>query len=260
MQHPAAGKGTCKPGRTEISKVNADHIKVESPVALGLVLLAIVSVLVLLGLAHRVLDRMYLSDRGALLFLGGMVVGSFIEIPITRGNVPVSLNVGGALLPAGLAAYVLSRAGTAWEKWRAVLATVVTAGIIYALSKLINFGEKEMLLDPLYIWVIVAGVVAYVVGRSRRTAFISATLGLILMDLIHVVETASTRSGAATRIGGAGAFDGIVLAGLLAVLLTEIFGEARERLGGGPHDDASRPAGLRREEIVDRLKDDEERG
>ncbi|MGE5550949.1 MAG: DUF1614 domain-containing protein [Bacteroidota bacterium] len=227
--------------------------------SLGLVLLAIVSVLVLLGLAQRVLDRMYLSDWGALLFLGGMVVGSFIEIPISRGSVPVSVNVGGALFPAGLAAYVLSRAGTPWEKWRAVLASAVTAGIIYALSKLINFGEKEMYLDPLYLWAAVAGVVAYLVGRSRRTAFISATLGLILMDLIHIVEAAAARSGAATRIGGAGAFDSIVLAGLLAVLLAEIFGETREKLGGGPHDDASRPAGLRREEIVERLEDDEER-
>ena len=48
-----------------------------------------------------------------------------------------------------------------------------------------------------------------------------------------------------------------MLAGFLAVVLTEIFGEARERLAGGPHDDPGRPAGLRREEIVERLRDDE---
>ena len=87
--------------------------------ALGLVLLAVVSVLVLLGLAHRVLDRMYLSDGGALLFLGGMIAGSFVDIPFSRGVNPITLNVGGAILPVGLAVYVLARAGTAWEKWRA---------------------------------------------------------------------------------------------------------------------------------------------
>ncbi|MGE5598402.1 MAG: DUF1614 domain-containing protein [Bacteroidota bacterium] len=222
---------------------------------LGLVLLGIVSVLVLLGAAHRVLDRMYLSDWGALLFLGGMIAGGFVEIPLTRGAAPVSVNVGGALLPAGLAVYVLARAGTAREKWRAILASLATTGVIYVLSKTVNFGEKQMPLDPVYLWALIAGTVAYLVGRSRRTAFISATLGLVFMDLVHVVESAVTRSGATTRIGGAGAFDGIVLAGLLAVFLAEIFGETRERLAGGPEDNPSRPAGLRREEIIERLED-----
>ena len=36
------------------------------------------------------------------------------------------------------------------------------------------------------------------------------------------------------HIGGAGIFDSIVLAGLVAVLLAEILGETRERLQGGP--------------------------
>ena len=123
-----------------------------------------------------------------------------------------------------------------------------------------NFGEKQMPIEPTYLWAIIAAVVAYLVGRSRRTAFISATLGLVLMDIVHLIETSVTGIRAATRIGGAGAFDTIVLAGLLAVVLTEIFGETRERLTGGPHDDPSRPAGLRREEIIERLDDDEGKG
>ena len=47
--------------------------------------------------------------------------------------------------------------------------------------------------------------------------------------------TALTRGTAATvAIGGAGAFDAVVLAGVIAVTLAEIFGEGMERLGGGP--------------------------
>lgn len=230
------------------------------PVALGLVMLSVVSVLVLLGLAHRVLDRMYLSDGGALLFLAGMIVGSFIEIPLYRGTHPVSINVGGAILPLALAIYVLSRAGTAWEFGRALLAAAVTTGAIYLLSKYVNFGEKQMPLEPVYIWAAIAGIMSYLVGRSRRTAFISATLGLLLMDVIHIIETAAVGGRAQTRIGGAGAFDSIILAGILAVFLTEIFGETRERLGGGPADSPGRPAGLRRQEILDRLDDDRGKG
>jgi len=36
------------------------------------------------------------------------------------------------------------------------------------------------------------------------------------------------------HIGGAGAFDSIVIAGIIAVILSELIGEGRERLQGGP--------------------------
>lgn len=228
--------------------------------ALGLVLLAAVSVLILFGAAHRVLDRMYLSDGGALLFIVGMIVGSFIEIPLYRGVSRITLNLGGALLPLGLAVYVLARAGTAWERWRAVLAAIATTVAIYVLSKVMNFGEKQMFVEPLLLWAAIAAAFSYLVGRSRRTAFISATLSLIGLDIVHAIEAFATGNRAATRIGGGGGFDSIVLAGLLAVFLTEIFGEARERLGGGPADGPSRPAGLRREEVAQRLDDDRGEG
>ena len=214
---------------------------------LGLVLLAAVAVLILAGLAHRVLDRMHLSDGAALLFLAGMIAGSFVEIPLIGGAHPVTVNLGGAVLPAALAVYVLAKAGTAWERWRALIAAAVSATVIYLLGKYVNFGEKTMPLEPIYLWAIVAGAVSYLVGRSRRAAFVSATLALILLDLVHAVEAAHLRVGAATRIGGAGAFDGIVLAGLFAVLLAEIFGEARERLSGGPQGGPGRPPGLGQE-------------
>ena len=35
-------------------------------------------------------------------------------------------------------------------------------------------------------------------------------------------------------LGGAGIFDTVVIAGIVAVLLAELFGEIRERLHGGP--------------------------
>ncbi|MGQ9779476.1 MAG: DUF1614 domain-containing protein [Bacillota bacterium] len=212
--------------------------------ALGIVLLAVVAVLILAGLAHRVLDRMHLSDRAALVFLLGMIVGSFVEIPLVRGPNPVTVNLGGAVLPVALAVYVLVRAGTSWERWRAIIAVVVTTAVIYGLSKYVNFGEKTMPIEPIYLWAIVAAVISYLVGRSRRTAFVSATLSLVLLDLVHVAESAFLGLRAATRIGGAGGFDAIVLAGILAVVLAEVFGEARERLAGGPYGGPGRPPGL----------------
>jgi len=41
----------------------------------GIILLLIISILIFLGLAQRVLDRLGLTDRTALLFIAAMLVG-----------------------------------------------------------------------------------------------------------------------------------------------------------------------------------------
>jgi uncharacterized membrane protein len=203
----------------------------------GTIILVVLSILVYFGLAHRLLDRMRLSDKEALAILGALIVGSFIDIPLSRGNIQVSLNVGGALVPVGLAVYLLFRAGTTKEWGRALVATVATAGLIYFLGSFVMQGDPRdgmMLLDPLYVYPLVGGVVAYLIGRSRRAAFVAATLGVLSLDLIQLIWLSVTGIPGTVNIGGAGAFDSIVIAGLVAILLAELIGETRERLQGGP--------------------------
>lgn len=89
-------------------------------------------------------------------------------------------------------------------------------------------------LNSVYIYPIIAGVVAYVAGRSRRASFIAATLGIVSLDVINYIYLARTRLPGRVLIGGAGAFDTVVLSGIVAVLLAELIGESRERLQGGP--------------------------
>jgi uncharacterized membrane protein len=98
---------------------------------LGLIALLIVAALVYFGLAHRVLDRMRLTDKQALLFIGLMIVGSLVDIPILRNTVDLSINVGGALVPLALAIFLLVRADEPREKVRAVVAALVTAGVVW---------------------------------------------------------------------------------------------------------------------------------
>ncbi len=209
----------------------------------GVVLLIIVSALIFLGLAEQVLDRLYLSDKGGLLVIGAMVVGSFIDIPLWR-NPDVSLNVGGGIVPLALAVYVLTKAGSGKEWIRSIIGIVVTTGIIYGVSKLYKFDVNQGVIDPQYLWAIIAAVVAYVIGRSRRLAFIVSTLGLLFMDVARIIEVNRLNLNSPTRIGGAGAFDTIIVAGVLAVLLAEIVGESREALQGGPSSEG-KPEALR---------------
>lgn len=204
---------------------------------IGIIALIIVTVLIFFGLAHRVLDRLRISDKTAIAVLVAIIVGSFIDIPIAAGRINASINVGGGLIPVGLAFYILSRAGTAKEWLRALLATAVTAGVIYYIGSVFNEGDpgaKSYILDPIWVYPLVGGLVAYIAGRSRRSAFVAATLGVLSLDIINWVYLSVTGTPGRVSIGGAGAFDSIILAGIIAVLLAEIIGETRERLQGGP--------------------------
>lgn len=206
----------------------------------GIIVLFIVSIVIYFGLAQRVLDRMRLSDRAAFGIIALIVLGSFINIPLPAGRFDVSINVGGALVPIGVAIYLLVRAGTSKEWGRALVGAVITGAIIFGLGFLgrgdVEPGGRMLgILDALWFYPVVAGIIAYAAGRSRRSAFIAATLGLVLVDVAYLSWFASTGAPAGTvAIGGAGAFDGIVLAGIVAVLLAELIGETRERMQGGP--------------------------
>lgn len=213
---------------------------------IGTIALIIVAVLIYFGLAQRVLDRLRLSDRAALVLVGLMIVGSFIDIPIPMARGNAAINVGGGLVPIGIAVYLLSQAGTSMEWLRALAATVATAIGIYLLGMLV--GEPEsMVIDPLYIYPIVAGGIAYIVGRSRRSAFVAATLGLVLFDIFHFIRFTGAGLRTSVHIGGGGVFDAIVLSGIIAVLLAELVGESRERLQGGPESEG------RPKELIDGL-------
>ena len=68
-------------------------------VSVSLILLAAVSALVLFGVAQRVLDRMQLSDRAALLVAAAIFFGGLI--PDIRFGA-VSFNIGGFAVPLGV--------------------------------------------------------------------------------------------------------------------------------------------------------------
>ncbi|KNZ70934.1 hypothetical protein Tfer_0616 [Thermincola ferriacetica] len=203
---------------------------------IGVLILIVSSVLIYFGLAHRVLDRLRISDKTALAVIGAMIVGSFINIPIP-GAVPTSINVGGGLIPLGLCIYLLVKAGTSREWVRALVASVITGGALYYVFSIATRGAIEGslgFLNSVYIYPLIAGIIAYIAGRSRRAAFVAATLGVLSLDIINYFYLRTTGTPGRVFIGGAGAFDSIVLAGIVAVLLAELIGETRERLQGGP--------------------------
>jgi len=211
---------------------------------IGMILLLIVGVLIYFGLAQRILDRMRLTDKQALLFIAAMIVGSFVDFTIMRTPVEVSVNVGGALLPALLCLWLIVKADETGERVRAIFAALLVAATVMLGASYLPDEPETMYLDPKLIYGIAAGLIAYVAGRSRRSAFIGGVLGIILSDVLHMVNLVRSGLPGTTAMGGAGAFDVTIIAGLVGVMVAELIGETREKIQGGPVLGSHRPEGL----------------
>lgn len=199
----------------------------------GMILLVVVAVLILMGLGHRVLDRLRLSDKAAIAILIAIVV-STIFIPNIEITENVSFNVGGFIIPMGLAIYLFIKAETGKEKIRSIIGALGAGIAIYLVQRYVLPAEPEKLpIDPNYVYPVVGAIIAYALGRSRRGAFIAGVVGVVISDLIQLILNNINNIPAPTRFGGAGGVDTTVITGILAVIIAEIFGETRERLQGG---------------------------
>lgn len=206
--------------------------------SISLILLIIVSILVFFGVGQRVLDRLRLTDRQALFFVLILFVGGLLpDIPL--GN-QISVNVGGALVPIGICVYLLVKAGSTKEVVRALTASLLTAAAIYFLGRMLPDEPETAFMDFNYLYGLVAGVIAYLFGRSRRGAFVAGILGAVIADIWSAVEVWMQGVQQPLRLGGAGAMDVILLSGLVAVLLAELVGEVIERFSRGRNPDPDR--------------------
>lgn len=199
--------------------------------SVGTILLLIAGLLVLFGAGQRVLDRMRLTDRQAILFIAAIIAGGFLpDIAVTED---FAFNVGGALIPLALCVWLFFKADTAAERVRSLLAPIVTAVAVYALGRVLPDEPENMMIDPNYIYGVAAGVIAYLFGRSRRCAFIAGVVGVMLSNVAAWLTVRASGVSQRLVLGGAGAYDVIVISGLLSVLLAELIGELAERAARG---------------------------
>lgn len=215
--------------------------------SIGMILLTVLALLILFGVGERVLDRMHLTDRQALFMVAAIFVGGWLpDIEIGR----ISVNIGGALVPLGLCVYLLVRAGTGKERVRALVAAVLTGAAVYLIGRLMPADPIQTIVDPNYVYGLAAGVIAYLLGRSRRAAFFAGVVGVLLADIAVAALNWSRGIDQTLHLGSAGALDAVVISGLLAVLLAEFIGEAIERMTTGrasdPMEDGAIETGRRK--------------
>jgi uncharacterized membrane protein len=216
------------------------------------VLVAGLILLIQLRILRYAYMRLGVGPGIALLLLFGSLIGSYFNIPVTvlpgtpvrsgevvdffgmRYVVPVvvrwpgtvlAVNVGGAVIPTLMSAYLVMR----YQLWfKAALAVIAIAFIIHTMATPVRGIGIAV---PVFAPVIVTAILAFLLSREYAPplAYIGGSMGtLIGADLLNLDKISGLGAPVAS-IGGAGTFDGIFLTGILAVLLAGIAAPARMR-------------------------------
>jgi uncharacterized membrane protein len=188
----------------------------------------------------------------ALLLLFGSLIGSYFNIPVTilpgemvkSGEVVdffgmqyvvpavqqwpgtvLAVNVGGAVIPTLMSSYLMLR----YQLWgKATIAVVVIAFIIHSMATPVHGLGIAV---PVFAPVVATAILAFILSREYAAplAYIGGSMGtLIGADLTNLDKITGLGAPVAS-IGGAGTFDGIFLAGILAVLLAGIVSPSQPR-------------------------------
>jgi len=212
----------------------------------------IFSIILMLSLAFIFIDvigvafrKLGFSSKIIALLLTASLIGSIVNIPIykIRTETPIinlgfaeffgirypipyigkqisetviALNVGGALIPVLISAYLIIADISILPN--ILVATMITTIIIHSIAKPIRgLGIATPALIP----PIAAVFAAFITGGGNPVvAYVSGTLGtLIGADLLNINKISGLGAPIAS-IGGAGTFDGIFLTGIIATLLT----------------------------------------
>lgn len=208
-----------------------------------LFLLAFLLAFIQIGLLSFAFEKLGLPPSLGLMVLLLSLLGSAINLPITRikrtmpsrdislptfwgvlripihpvhNETLISVNLGGCLIPVALSFYLFTQSNVTFSNTMSGIAII--AVLSYYFSRPIPGVGIGM---PILIAPVCAAMVGLILSpdQSAPLAYISGTLGVLIgADLLHLKEI--PRLGAPiASIGGAGTFDGIFITGIVAALL-----------------------------------------
>lgn len=217
------------------------------PLLLFLILLVLLP-LVFGQVFTTALMKLRLEPFTAMLLIMGIIVGGGINIPLkhiarndtliddplailglsgrwprfqrVRQETIIAVNIGGCLIPAGLAIYEIAH--LLFDRPQSLLwlvvAVAINTAICYRLAKPVS-GVGIALPGLVPAAVAAVSAIWLVPEQAPPAAFVAGVLGpLIGADLLHLRDIETLETGVVS-IGGAGTFDGIVLSGVVAAYL-----------------------------------------
>lgn len=193
--------------------------------SVSLTIVSILILLVMFGAGQKILDNMRLTDKTALIILIAICIGLVIP-PIWIGEY-FCFSIGGFLIPLAVSIYLLLACGKN-DLVRCLVGTILVAGIIYGLEWILPADPEEMLIDNMYLYGVVAGLVAYFLGKSRRNAFISCLFGITIAELVQWLINMANDQKSILGLGVGGAFSTYIVAIIISVALCEFIGRCVE--------------------------------
>jgi uncharacterized membrane protein len=207
--------------------------------ALALAVLLALFALDAIGYAYR---RIGISEGALFSLVWFSLVGGLVNVPIARlrgrptvgvgeyvafgaryrlpavrhlDTAILAVNLGGALIPAGLSLFLLIK-DDIW--WQAAIAVVFVALLVHAIAR--PAPGLGIALPALVPPLLAAGISLLLAGNAvAALTYVSGSLGTLTgADVLNVRRLGELGAGVAS-IGGAGTFDGIFLSGIMAVLL-----------------------------------------
>lgn len=212
-------------------------------------LLGFVFVLIQIGVIHYAFQMLGLSPNLAFLALLASLIGSYINIPLTRtrsgayhpvevvnrfgvryrvpmryagdGTTTIAINFGGAIVPILISLYVLNAQPGAIPP--ALLGVAIVGAVVHRFAHPVR---GVGIATPMFIPPIVAALTAWLLGNLfaephhvDAIAYVGGTMGtLVGADILNLRRIGDLGAPVAS-IGGAGTFDGVFLTGIVAVLL-----------------------------------------
>jgi uncharacterized membrane protein len=214
------------------------------------VFLAVTLVFLFVGVTESAFEEIGFTRAEFALILVTTFLGSSINIPITRvsGNEPVvgyrevrfygftyripvterarastlvTVNVGGALVPIFVSAYLLITHQTLAVD--SLIGVVVTSFFVHLMAKKVKGEgiETPALLPPLV--AAIASILLHPGVGVAVIAYISGSMGALIGADLTNMKGITDLGAPMVSIGGAGTFDGVFLTGILAVILVSIF-------------------------------------
>jgi uncharacterized membrane protein len=213
-----------------------------SPLHIGLlgVLLLFLIAMLEVGIIESAYQKLGMSHRAVTLLLLLSIFGSYINIPIATissppvvhhynvynlnyipglvpipGDTVIAVNLGGAVIPVFLSAYLLMRVGGIAP---ALVATILVALLVHHFSRVVPGAGIAV---PTFIPGFAAAILAVLLTREQQpvVAYVAGTIGcLVGADVLNLALVAHLNAPMAS-IGGAGTFDGVFVSGIIAVLL-----------------------------------------
>lgn len=208
-------------------------------------ILVALAILIPLGLLSHVYSSLGLRPTTVVLVMLGSLLGSSINIPlvalphervISREIVEImgvpflapvavdwpgtvlAINVGGAVIPILLSLYLIVR----HRLWGSGLLAVALMAII--VHRMATPVPGLGIAVPTFWPPLIAALIALVLSRrfAAPLAYVGGSLGVLVgADLLNLGALRSLGAPVAS-IGGAGTFDGVFLAGVIAVLLASL--------------------------------------